>query len=300
MGAGRNIIIIGAGSLVGRYLYRRAGPERAKATFHRQVADGAVRFDATAMPPARLAEIAAGCSHAVILIANSDPDDCARFPEAAHRLNVEAIQALIDQCDRQSVVPVFASTEAVFDGERGLYREGDAAAPLMTYARQKLVIEDYLAQRGRPYLIVRLSRVVTTDPADNSLFSAWLRQIAEGQTIRCAHDHIFSPIHAEDVADAILALIDGGSSGLFHLGGPDALTRLTMLERLLAEYTADVGTFSGNLTPCRMSDFPTLEPRPRDISLRSDKLIGATAVTPRSVETICRQLLNAARTEKLP
>lgn len=287
----RRVLVLGGSSLVGSHLLARLGRERTVATYHRTPLPGGVPFDIRAMVPEELARLAAGCSHAVILSGNTNPDDCARDPVSARRLNVEAIEAVIEQLDALNVIPVFTSTESVFDGARGLYLESDPAVPLMSYAAHKLEIEKHLAARGLPYLVVRLARVVTSDPGDATLFSDWLRRIKAGETIRCATDHIFSPIHADDVAAALAALIEGGHTGLFHLGGPDALSRLTMLEQLIGSWRAAGHRFDGAVQPCVMADFSTLEPRPRDISLVSAKLIAATGIRPRPVAGIYRDLI---------
>ena len=294
MQATGKVLIVGGGSLVGAHLRARLGQGRAVVTSHRTPVPGAIAYDARTMSPAVLAEAAAGCSHGVILVANANPDDCARDPLRARQLNVDAVKALIDQFDSWNIVPVFSSTEAVFDGTRGHYTEADAVAPLMVYGAQKVEIETYLARRGRPYLAVRLSRVVTSDPADSTLFSQWLRQIRRREAIRCATDHVFTPIHADDVAEAVTALMDGGHGGLFHVGGPDSLGRLELLQRLVAAWRAGGHAVDPSIQPCRMVDFATVEPRPRDVSLVSDKLVRATGFHPRGMDAVCRALVAAA------
>lgn len=290
----RRALVLGGASFVGQNLLTRLGVERAAATWHtRSIAgpwDG-MNFDALATLPSALAPVAAGCSHAVILLGNTNPDACARDPAASQRLNVEVIKDIIDQLDHWNIMPVFMSTEAVFDGRKGHYTETDPPAPLMTYAAQKVAVEQHLAARNRPYLVVRLARVVGSRRADGTLFSAWLEQIEKGETIRCAEDHVFSPVHVDDVTEALVRLMAGGASGLFHLGGPEALSRLAMLERLLHHYRAGGGTFCGSVQPCLMGDFPTAEPRPQNISLVSAKLDAAIGFRPRPMGAVCRALL---------
>ena len=288
------ILVIGGASLVGRHLVAHLGGARSVATVHRARTDGGIHFDALTMSPDALAEAAEGCSHAVLLLANARPDDCARDPAAARRLNVEAIAAIVERLHRWRIMPVFTSTEAVFDGRHGSYRETDMVGPLMTYAAQKMEVERLLQAADGPWLTLRLGRVVSDNPADDTMFSQWLRQIRGGEDIRCATDHIFSPIHAEDVASAAVALMDVGHTGLFHLGGPEGLPRIAMLQRLIGQWREAGGRYDGTVIPCRMDDFPTLEPRPRNISLCSEKLILASGVRPRGVGTICRQLVAAS------
>lgn len=289
------VLVIGGASLVGRHLVDRLGRERAVVTFHSAAVDGGVHYDALTMDPDILADAAAGCSHAVLLLANARPEDCARHPLASRRLNVDALAVLIEKLVRWRIVPVFASTEAVFDGRRGDYRETDRVGPLMTYAAQKVEIEHRLQSGHGPWLILRLARVVTGNPADDTLFAQWLRDIKGNLDIRCAADHVFSPIHADDVAMAAVTLMDAGHTGLFHVAGPDRLDRLSMLRLLIKQWREAGGDYTGTVTPCRMADFPTLEPRPADISMCSEKLTLATGVRPRGIEVICQELIAASQ-----
>lgn len=286
--------ILGGSSLVGRHLAARLGKKLGFVTYNGKPVAGGFHFDARCMSPTILAEAAGGCSHAVILFANTSPDDCAKNRPAAHYLNVDATKAIIDQLDCWGIVPVFTSTEAVFDGTRGGYNETDPVAPLMTYAEQKVAVERYLEARGRPYLVLRLARVVTSTPDDTTLFSQWLRQIRENQDIQCATDHVFSPIHVEDLAEAITMLIDGRHTGLFHIAGPDGLDRLSMLRCLVNSWRAAGRDFTGKVIPRLMADFPTIEPRPHNISLLIDKLVSTTGFFPKGIETMCRDLVYAS------
>ena len=66
-----------------------------------------------------------------------------------------------------------------------------------------------------------------------------------------------------------------------------------MLEKLIAAWHRAGRRFTGRIEPCRFADFPTLEPRPLDSTIVPAKLIAATGLEIRSIETICRQAVAA-------
>ena len=82
--------------------------------------------------------------------------------------------------------------------------------------------------------------------------------------------------------------------GTFHVGGPVAVSRLEMFKTLVEEMTSAMGTVDVNLVPCSIHDFPTAEPRPLDVSMRTDKVAQVTGITFRDVASSCRDLINAA------
>lgn len=137
-------------------------------------------------------------------------------------------------------------------------------------ARQKFEIESHIQQNFDRYLILRLALVLSDQPSDGSLLSAWLGNIVSSKPLRCASDYICSPIYVQDVATAVSRLIDSGTSGLFHLGGPEALSRLD-IGQVLASVVEKPLKLTGEVISCTMADFNLKEQRPRDISLCSKK-----------------------------
>ena len=115
-------------------------------------------------------------------------------------------------------MPIYASTEYVFDGTHGAWRETDEPHPSTQYGIQKLEVERRLLADPRRSLIVRLSRVVGTERGTHSVLGPWLDEISAGKTIRCATDQVFSPADVRDIAGALIRLAGSGATGLYHLG----------------------------------------------------------------------------------
>ena len=287
------LLILGASSSVGRHLWNRLGPDRAIGTYRAHAIDGGRRFDSVSM---RLAEVVrpGEASHAVILVADPQPDSCVRDPQASRRLNVEAMTRLIQDIWTLGMVPIFASTDYVFDGVKGNYVETDQARPILLYGAQKLEVEDFLTTSGQPHAILRLSKVYGDVPGDGTLFAAWLDTILKGATtIRCATDQAFSPVHVGDVGDAFVAAAERGLSGLFHCTGNQRFTRLELLELLITEIRR-YRPVKMAVEHCSIHDFSMPEKRPVDTSMVAGKLMAATSLKPLPVEERVRRLVTRA------
>lgn len=293
MKSDRSILLLGGSSYVGRHIRRWLGDRSVIATYHSTPIPDGVKFDALTMNLREIVTDPLKISHAVVLLGNTKPDACHSDPQRSHALNIAAMQRMLMQLREWRICPVFTSTEAVFDGQKGDYVETDRAAPILVYGRQKLEIEKFIQSQFQHYLVVRLALVCGWQMGDGTLLTQWAEKIRDRQPIACATDFRCSPIHADDAAASISALIERDCHGLFHIAGPEGLTRCELLDLLLTE----AGSRGRELPPVSrrsIRDFPTREPRPLDISMRPDKCILATGVLPRRMIAVCREIAEKA------
>lgn len=283
-------LIIGASGFVGRRLYAVLGPARAVATYHKRPIDGGVAYDAGKMS---LRDAVLGnrsrFSHAFILHGLTNIDACARDPEGTGRVNVEGTRRAIDELIEAGITPVFTSSDAVFDGTRGLWTEEDATRPVLTYGRQKVEVERYLERAGAPHLVVRPGKVVGTTPAPGDMLAEWVEKLESDTAIACAHDQVLTPVAVDDLVSALIALAEGGHTGVFHAGGPRPVRRDEFLQALVEE----VGRFrkiSPRIRRCGLNDFAFAEARPLNNSLSSRKLYQALGREFEDFRATCRRL----------
>ncbi len=285
------LLVLGASGFVGRELLRahRSGPMTG--TFCNSPIDGGIYFDPTKMKLSEIISSGHSFSHAIILFADSDPNSCIAHLEQSRALNIDATQRLLKELRQLEIVPVFTSTEFVFDGTKGRYTEDDMATPILEYGRQKLHIERFIADHFETYITVRLAKVYGGSLQDGTLFTSWMKYFLEGcPSIECANDQFFSPIYVRDVCNALLALTRSGASGLFHLGGPGRYSRIELLHCLVNELHRQ-GRKPIEIVPRSIDSFGLPERRPRDVSLVSAKLERAVAISPISPETFCARLV---------
>jgi dTDP-4-dehydrorhamnose reductase len=113
---------------------------------------------------------------------------------------------------------VHLSTDLVFDGARGHYREDDPLAPVSSYGRSKAEAERRVAEL-HPRAVLARTSLIYGGPAPGPQE----RLAAEGT--RFFVDEIRSPVQVGDLASALLDLLEVDVAGPLHLGGADDVSR---------------------------------------------------------------------------
>ncbi|HET8931742.1 MAG TPA: sugar nucleotide-binding protein [Acidimicrobiales bacterium] len=146
---------------------------------------------------------------------------------------------------------VFVSSDAVFAGD-GLPRAEDAVPdPPHDYGRWKAEAETLVAGLGRRSTIVRLPLLVSLDPPDHVL--ARIRQGAATRTPTIwFDDELRQPASAAEVAAAlwrIVGLDRADRSGVWHLPGPELLSRFAIAQRAVARLGLETSAIVAAPTP---------------------------------------------------
>lgn len=162
---------------------------------------------------------------------------------------------------------VHLSTDVVFDGTAPPYVESDPVSPVNDYGRWKAEAEEIARAAVPDACITRTSLVVDPDLPDRAtagLFGA----VRAGSGPTLFVDEIRSPIRAVDLARSLWALVlleRDERSGIWHLPGPEALSRMQLGRRLLAAAGLDPAAVRAG----SVADHP--DPRPADLTLRSER-----------------------------
>lgn len=207
----------------------------------------------------------------------SKPALCYHEPHEAEQVNVVATRRLAELADEAGARLVLTSTDMVFDGERGMYSEEDAAEPAMVYGRMKREAEGAVLAMERG-MVARLSLLFGPGRhGRETLFDKQLAAMRAGEGVRLFDDEWRTPLALPLAAEALAEACGADAAGLFHLGGPERVSRLE-LGRMMAEA---VGADEGCLQACSRLSVEAAEPRPRDLSLRTTRWreqIGGRAV----------------------
>lgn len=175
---------------------------------------------------------------------------------------------------------VHLSTDTVFDGTAAPYVEDDPVAPVNDYGRWKAEAERLVRDAVPDVCITRSSLVVSLDPPDGA--TRWLLDaVRAGERPTLFADEVRSPVRAVDLAGAIWALVEmerADRAGVWHLPGPDALSRVELGRRLLLAADLDPEAVIEGFA----RDHPT--PRPPDLTLRSRR--GWPGPSPQSVDRL--------------
>ncbi|HUX13316.1 MAG TPA: SDR family oxidoreductase [Spirochaetia bacterium] len=166
--------------------------------------------------------------------AMSDIDYCEANPETALRINVGVTELLVDLCREFDSKIVYFSSDSVFDGERGLYREDETPIPVNEYGRTKVQAEHVVMNRSPNWVIVRPSLVMGLPVGDigNSFLWRMIGDLKKGEQVAFPESEIRSPVDVITLSRAVLELAERTICGHFHLSGNDGMTRFEMARRI--------------------------------------------------------------------
>ena len=207
----QRLLVTGGCGYLGRELVARA-PERGwevRATWLQEPPRGSAEWvRADVRDPAAMRAAAAGMD-AVIHTA---------YRQGAEEWEVNAEgSGVVAEAARHARL-VHLSSDVVFSGARGRYREEDEPAPVNGYGRSKAEAEDRVAAAQPAVSIVRTSLIYGgAEPGPQE------RLAREGT--RFFVDELRSPVQVGDLADALLELLGLDHSGPLHLGGADDVSR---------------------------------------------------------------------------
>lgn len=198
----------------------------------------------------------------------TDVDKCEMEKQLAWKTNVEATENLAQLCKERGVFLVYVSTDYVFDGQKGMYKETDNPAPINYYGLTKLKGEQAV-QALDDHCIARGSVIYGSTPATGKInFALWLLdKLRKKEEIKIVTDQWNSPTLNLNMAEMILEAVEKRIVGTLHLAGA---TRLSRYE--FAEYIAEVFNLDPTyITPIRSDQLKWVARRPRDSSLNVDK-----------------------------
>lgn len=173
--------------------------------------------------------------------AMTNVDACESDRAGAKALNVDAVKYLIEACDdaadRDPIINthfIHLSTDFVFDGEKGPYKEEDKPNPLSYYAETKLEAEKLLEKSVLQWAILRTIIVYgIVDGMSRSNIVLWAKEALEKkQKINVVDDQFRSPTLAEDLAEACVLCAEKKATGIFHVSGKDQMSILELVYRV--------------------------------------------------------------------
>ncbi|MBN9414782.1 MAG: sugar nucleotide-binding protein [Candidatus Eremiobacteraeota bacterium] len=266
------LLLFSGSSFVGRHFRSALRDDQLFWTFCQKPEAGGLPFDVRKHRLADLPAAALKARHAIVLLGDTSLERCAAQPEVTRETNVEGLIRLLHDLLEHQIFPVFFSTDNVFDGHQGNYREVDPATPVIEYGRQKAAVEQFLSESGKPHLLLRLSKIYGLRPGDGTLITGLVDQIQKGEVVRSAADQIYSPIWAGDVVQVVLGLLEIGAQGIYHVGGPAAYSRSTTFDEVAAQLQKRGMGSGASQQLCSIDDFGLRETRPKDTSLNTSKL----------------------------
>lgn len=236
--------------------------------------------------------------------AMTNVDACETEREACDAANVsgvenqvQALTALKQKLPGYDPHFIHLSTDFVFDGENGPYKEEDIPNPLSYYALSKYKAEEVVKASRLRWAIARTIIIYgVVDNMSRSNVVLWAKDaLTKGQRIKVVDDQFRSPTLAEDLAEGCLLIAEKGARGVFHLSGPDTMSILELVETVADYWKLDKTL----IDPIKTASLAQPAKRPPRTGFILDKARRILGYAPRSfregLEVVAGQLVAQSR-----
>lgn len=199
--------------------------------------------------------------------AMTNVDLCEDEVDKAYLINGDGTGFLAKAAEEVGAKIIYVSTDFVFDGSRGYYKEEDAVNPLGVYAKSKYDGEVQLQKYSSNWAVARVSVLYGWHQRAN--FTTWvIDELRKKHEINIVVDQVNSPTLADNAGEAIFEIARRDKNGVFHTAGNDAINRFDFTLKVADAFDLD----DSLINPITSDIFVQKAPRPRDSSLNVNKV----------------------------
>jgi len=162
--------------------------------------------------------------------AMTQPDPCEENPVECWNINVTATRFLVDAAKAIDARFIYISTDFVFDGLHGPYKETDEPGPVNYYGSSKLAAEKSVTTSELQWAIIRTVLVYGNILVGNrSNIISWVKENLENnRPIKVVSDQWRTPTYVEDLAKGILLVLEKNVTGIYHVSGEQGMSPYDM------------------------------------------------------------------------
>lgn len=212
--------------------------------------------------------------------AMTNVDTCEIEKELCWKLNVTAVNHLIEACKAHQIQLIHLSTDFIFDGEDGPYFEDAKPNPLSYYGESKLAAEKLLLKSDIHFAILRTIIVygIVNDMSRSNIVLWAKGALEKGNPINVVDDQWRMPTLAEDLAEICLLAAEKGARGIFNASGKDMMSIVELVQHVADYYQLDKSL----INPISTASLNQTAKRPKRTGFILDKSIKELGYQPHS------------------
>jgi dTDP-4-dehydrorhamnose reductase len=217
----------------------------------------------------------------------TDVDKCELNKDLAWKVNVEGTKNIVEAAKDTGSFLIYISTDYVFGGETGRYKETDLPNPINYYGVTKLKAEE-IVKTQKEYFIARPSVMYGSTPAAGKVnFALWIiEKLRKGEHVKIVTDQWNTPTLNTNLAEMTLEVIEHKLTGIYHLCGATRLSRFEFAGQIADVFSLDKGLIDKVLS----SQFTLPAKRPIDSSLDTSKAQQTLQHKPLEMDIALKQL----------
>jgi dTDP-4-dehydrorhamnose reductase len=211
-------------------------------------------------------------------VGNCALKSCELDPAMARQLNVSTAAVIGELVRAHDARLVHLSSDLVFSGTGcGGYVETDAVDPVTVYGKTMVEGEEAVRAADPGAAILRISLPMGRSFNRHAGAIDWIQsRFRAGRPATLYFDEVRSCTYTDDLNRVFERFLKGNESGLFHVGGPRAITLYQ-----IAQVVNRVGGYDPNLLHgCPRLMAGPMPPRAGNVSMCSDKLIALLGGNP--------------------
>jgi dTDP-4-dehydrorhamnose reductase len=186
-------------------------------------------------------------THIIHTAAITNVDACELNPKDCVEVNVEATRKLFNTAKSIRAHFQLLSTDFIFDGEKGNYKEEDQPNPLSEYAKSKVDAEKIVLTDG--YSNFSIVRTIIVYGVGNNLsrtnIVCWAKDaLSKGDPMNIIDDQFRAPTWADDLAWACIRICELEKVGIYHISGPETMSIFEIVQRVALHFGLSTTTLN--------------------------------------------------------
>ena len=219
------------------------------------------------------------------LAAMTNVDACELNPKLAGEINVAGLEHI---CNSFKGKIIHLSTDYVFDGTSGPYKEDDPLNPISIYGKTKLASEHILLEKDIKNLVIRGNVLYDYSPHTSASFLNWVVSSLKGnQEIKVVEDQFNNPTWTRSMSDIIELSIENDLEGIIHWGDSVHISRFEFAKLIAKKFSLNESLIKPVLT----SELNQPARRPLQSGLSTEKLVNMLDIIPPSIDDCLDEII---------
>ncbi len=192
----------------------------------------------------------------------------------ADQINHQAVKLLAEISNKRKIILIHISTDYVFDGEsNNIYKEVDPTNPINVYGKTKLSGEHTITSLMPTNAVIIRTSWLHSEFGNNFVGSI-LKNARKKNEIDVINDQFGSPTYAEDLAKAILVIIDSLTSKksliktqIYHFSNDGQCSFYDFANEIIK-----LAKIKCHINPITTKQYASLAKRPKNTTMSKQKI----------------------------
>jgi len=167
-----------------------------------------------------------------------DINRCESEPNLCYSINVLGTKNILELANYVDALFIYVSSDYVFDGKIGDYKESDPTSPIQVYGRTKVECEELVGQSDNG-VILRTAGVYGLGSPRPTFLEFVISNCVNGNSLDLYDDLYNSPTYLPDLCFGVQKLIELRKPGVYHLCGKDSINRYEFAVEIAKYYGFD-------------------------------------------------------------